>query len=303
MGKVIFIHNQKSGKGRDNTLEKLTKEGKLRGFEIIFIPFFDFLENNYSVSLKESEAIFAIGGDGTVNGVIERLVNLGINFPPLVVYPGGTSNDFASIWWSKGKCDPKKAFDAVERRNIFKVDLGEVNGRYFINVAGIGMFVDVASETSSARKQKWGFLAYLSEGIKRFPYYHPLTFTLDYDGKKEEVDCYLMLVLNGRGAGGLNNLIPDTSMDDGLLEVFMVKASGGGESKSKRMEYSILTLFPKVFAGTHLKDKRILHYRLKNFSVNCSEEMKLVVDGEPGTKPTLNLSFSVRRKAIPLLYN
>ncbi len=303
MKKVTFIYNSRSGKGKGNILEKLVREGESRDFEINFLSFFDFLENKYEEYLKESEAIFAIGGDGTINGVINRLIDLNIDFPPLVIYPGGTSNDFASIWWSKGKCNPAKAFNAIEKRQVSNVDLGKVNEEYFINVVGAGMFVDVAPETSVAQKQKWGFLAYLNEGLKRLPGYHPFNLTVSHNGREEEVNCYLALVLNSTGAGGFNNLIPNASMEDGLLDVLIVKDRNDSISQTQSIDYSILTLFPKIITDTHLKDKRVLHYKLEKFSLKCFDAIKPVIDGETGPRSCRHFDFSVQKRRVPLLYD
>lgn len=303
MEKIIVIYNQKSGKAkRENILGELTNEAVSRSFEVVLVPFFDFLKNNYESVLKESKAVFAVGGDGTVNGVINHLVNDYIDFPPLVIYPGGTSNDFANLWWSGGECNPKKAFDAVVEDKVYKVDLGQVNDRYFINVAGAGMFVDVASETPSRKKQRWGVLAYLSEGLMKFSDYKPFTITFVKDGKKEQISCYLVLVLNGTGAGGLRNLVPDASMNDGLLDVLIIKEAENNHeyTKFKNMDYSLVTLYPKILLGSHIQDERILHYKLDGFSIECSDELKLTVDGEPG--PEVPFVFDVKKQFVPLLY-
>lgn len=303
MQKVIIIYNPKSGKAkRENILGELTNEAVSRGFEVVLIPFFDFLKENYTSGIKESKAIFIVGGDGTINGVLNYLVNGDIEFPPLVVYPGGTSNDFANLWWSQGECNPKKAFDAVMEDNICKVDLGRVNDRYFINVAGAGMFVDVASETPSRKKQRWGVLAYLSEGLMKFSDYKPFTLNLSYDDKVEQIKCYLVLVLNSKGAGGVRNLVPDASMDDGFLDVLIIKEPENRSeyAKFKNMDYSIVTLYPKVLLGSHFQDERTLHYKLSNFSIECSDELKLTVDGEPGPEAPFN--FNVKKQFVPLFY-
>ena len=303
MQKVIFVYNPKSGKAkRENILGDLTNEAVSRGLEVVLIPFFDFVKKDYINSLEDSNAVFIIGGDGTVNGVINYLVNTGIDFPPLVIYPGGTSNDFANQWWSGGECNPKKAFDAVMEGNVYKVDLGQVNERYFINVVGAGMFVDVASETPYSKKQRWGVLAYLSEGLAKFSDYKPFTITLAHDGKKEQINCYLVLVLNSKGAGSVKNLVPGASINDGLLDVFIIKdpQNEKGYTKFKEMDYSIVTLYPKVLLGNHIGDERIIHYKLSSFSIECSEDLKLTVDGEPGPENFLN--FNVKKQSVPLFY-
>lgn len=301
MEKLIFIYNPKSGKAkRENILSELTQEAESRGFEVISISFFDFLENDYSHDIKRGRAVFIIGGDGTVNSVINSLINLGIDFPPLIVYPGGTSNDFANLLWSKGECTPKKAFDALIEDNVCKVDLGEVNGRYFINVAGTGMFVDVAFETPNRKKQKWGVLAYLGEGLMKFSEYSPFNIVFTNGGKKEKIKCYLVLVLNSKGAGGLRSLIPDASMNDGLLDVLIIKEPDNNSIKIGNFDYSVITLYPKILLGSHLQDERVLHYKLDSFSVECSQELKLTVDGEPG--PELPFNFKVKKQCVPLFY-
>ena len=301
MDKLTLVYNPKSGRiYRENILERLNSEAELNGFEVDNISLFDFLENNYEEFLVDSRALIVVGGDGTINSVVNYLVKFDIKHPPIVIYPGGTSNDFAKLWWSGGKCSPKKVMDSIIGNNIYEVDLGCVNGEYFINVVGMGMFIDVASKTPSDKKQKWGFLAYIDHGIRNFFSYYPFEITLKYDNRGERIKCYLVLVLNNKGAGGLRNLVPDASIDDGYLDIIIIKGLEDNMLNIKGFDYSVFGLYPKVILGKHLRDERVLHYRLKKFSIVSEKNLEVTVDGEEGEG--LPLEFGVENKKV-LLYH
>ena len=303
MDKLTLVYNPKSGRiYRENILERLNSEAELNGFEVDNISLFDFLENNYEEFLVDSRALIVVGGDGTINSVVNYLVKFDIKHPPIVIYPGGTSNDFAKLWWSEGKCSQEKVIRSIVENNVYEVDLGEVNGEYFINVVGMGMFMDVASNTSVDKKQKWGFLAYLDYGLRNLynAKYRPFDILFKHGNNKEEIKCYLIFVLNSKGAGGLRNLVPDASIDDGYLDVVIVKGFDNSILNIRGFDYSVFGLYPKILIGNHLDDERVLHYRLKKFSIESNDEIDITVDGEEGGK--FPLEFNTENKKISLYH-
>ena len=98
MKNIVLIYNSNSSKiKRKKLLSKIVKKLEKENFSIYTIPFLEFLEKDHFNFIKESQALFIVGGDGTLNGVVNKLLKNKIEFPPIVIYPGGTSNDFARI--------------------------------------------------------------------------------------------------------------------------------------------------------------------------------------------------------------
>lgn len=209
--------------------------------------------------------------------------------PPLAVLPWGTSNDFADQL-AGGVLIVERLFRAISRGKTLSVDVGCLNGSYFINVAGCGLMVDVAHKTKDTLKQKLGMLAYYLEGARSFPNYKPFTLHLEKEGIKEEVEVYLFLVLNSKGAGGFYHLAPKASFCDGKLDVLLLKNTGF---------HALITLLPRLLKGLHGADSRIIYFQAESFKVEGPPELEIDLDGEPG--PAFPLFFQTLPRKLKFI--
>ncbi|QFU23281.1 lipid kinase YegS [Shewanella eurypsychrophilus] len=181
--------------------------------------------------------IIAGGGDGTVNEVADALAHLtkptASDHPnkvelemELAILPLGTANDFATACLISLQIETALTF-AVSG-NAHLIDLALANERYFINVASAGFGAQITVETPVELKDLLGGQAYFVSGLIQAlnftPYQGKIAATLA-DGQRVQLQGAGLLgaICNGRLAGGGQNLAPNALLNDGLLDVFLVK--------------------------------------------------------------------------------
>jgi len=223
MKKVLFV-NAKSGRARrGRELTNLLAEARQQpDLEVHFIEkgeSLPWLVKNY---LRHEVKIFGVaGGDGTVNAVASCLVNTGI---PLVVVPFGTLNHFArDLGVPANPAEALGLFDEPAADEI-KIDVGEVNGYYFLNNSSIGIYPRLVKqrENYEARLGKW--FAYLLAGwniLRRPNLWH---VKLEVNGQKQDLKVGLLFFSNNR-----MNMTPlraghRARLDDQIFDVYLVKA-------------------------------------------------------------------------------
>lgn len=243
---------------------------------------------------NEDYSILAVaGGDGTVNEIINAMVKKDLSIP-LGIFPFGTANDFAghlNLPRDVGAC-----CDIILRNNIRKVDIGKVNGNYFINVCSGGLFTNVSQTIDLLFKNTLGKLAYYIKGIEQLPKFKPFALRIETGDMVIEDLFYLFLVLNGNSAGGFERLAKGASVDDGFFDFVGIKA---------RPFHELAILFVKILKGEHLDDPNILFLRKNEFKISCLETEKRFfesdVDGEKG--PDLPLEIEVCHKKLQVFTN
>ncbi len=275
-----------SGKNINSFFIKAAK----KGFRVEMVPFqAAILQEALQACPQDTRAIVVAGGDGSLNWVVNILLHLDPPYPPLAILPWGTANDFSSnLLQSSFSMD--KLLDAIAGDKSRSVDVGAVNDRYFINVVGAGLLVDVAHNTRSSLKQSIGMLAYYLEGALNLPDYKPFPLQIERDGRTEEMDVDLFLVLNGKTAGGVRSLGPGAQLDDGKLDVLIIKKSGVP---------GLISLIPRLLAGQHTTDSRVLYFQSEKFSLHTPSRVETDLDGEKG--PPFPLHFSVLHKKLDFI--
>jgi diacylglycerol kinase (ATP) len=224
------------------------------------------------------ERIVAVGGDGTINEVVNGIkgaeASLGRR-ARLGVIPLGTGSDFI------------KALDGVEANDIHggvrravgermrAVDLGRVRvgdntPRFFINALGVGLDAQVAAESLKLTKLK-GLAVYLVAIIRALANYKAHPMTVEYDGNRVHRRLLFASSANGRCQGGGFWLTPDALVDDGLLDLCMVD--------NMRLD-EIIRYIPKLMEGTHTGLKQVTMGRARNISVTCAAPIPVATDGE-----------------------
>ena len=158
--------------------------------------------------------VVAAGGDGTVHLVANALAGTGLT---LAVLPLGTANDFA-----RGlglPLDLTEAAALAARGATRRVDLGRVNGRYFLNAAHLGIGAETARRTGARLKRWLGPLAYGLAAVGAWREAVPLELALRADGQTAVMRASQVLIANGRFFGGGNVVGPEASLADSLLDV------------------------------------------------------------------------------------
>ena len=157
------------------------------------------------------DLVMSMGGDGTFNETV--FGNLSRKNPLLLAHiPIGTTNDIG-VMFGYGK-DIKQNIELCLTGVVKSIDIPMVNNRPFVYVAGFGKFMQIPYETSRQEKKKFGYLAYIYNGIKDFftnsKWYH---IKVETDGETFETDASLMLICSSTRIAGQNNLIKDGACD------------------------------------------------------------------------------------------
>lgn len=171
---------------------------------------------------EEFDMVVTCGGDGTLNETVSGLMTLDRR-PVLGYIPAGTVNDFATSLQIPKTI--KEAAQNIVEGEVFSVDMGGFNNRYFTYVAAFGAFTKVSYATPHASKQALGRAAYILEGIRSLSDIRPIHVVAETADTVIEDDVILGMVTNATSVGGFKALDDDiVKMDDGLNELILVKA-------------------------------------------------------------------------------
>ncbi|MNO60561.1 putative lipid kinase YegS [compost metagenome] len=227
--------------------------------------------------------LIAGGGDGTAREVAEALAQAGAP-ASLALLPLGTANDFARA--AGIPLEPDAALALLDAPAC-PVDMGEVEGRLFLNMATGGFGSKVTANTPEDLKKVLGGLAYLLTGLTRFPEVHAAEGHFrgpDFDWSGE----FLALGIgNGRQAGGGHLLCPQALADDGLLDVSILPTP-----------QDMLGTLGALLGGGLGNDDLFIRARLPWLELDAGEGLDVNLDGEP--LEAQRMRFSVRPAALRL---
>lgn len=211
--------------------------------------------------------LIAGGGDGTLREVAEVLVQNGAT-ASLCLLPLGTANDFARA--AGISLVPAEALALLEVPPT-RVDLGEMNGHLFVNMATGGFGSQVTATTPEELKRFLGGGAYLLTGLTRFAEVTSMQGRFSGPGFEWSGGFLAFGIGNGRQAGGGQVLCPHALVDDGLLDVCIVPASAD----------AVGTLGTLLAGGLRGVEAVSVGARLAWLEVETPEDLHINLDGEP----------------------
>ena len=226
--------------------------------------------------------LIAGGGDGTLREVAEALALAG-GQASLALLPLGTANDFCRA--AGIPLLPAEALALLECEPR-PIDLGEVDGQLFLNMATGGFGSRVTANTSEELKKLLGGAAYFLTGLSRFAEVHSAFGRFGGPGFAWEGDFLALGIGNGRQAGGGHVLCPQAQVDDGLLDVCIVPAS-------QDMVGTLGTLLSGGILGLEAVS---VSARLPWLEVEAPEGLDINLDGEP--LESRHLRFAARPGAL-----
>lgn len=172
----------------------------------------------YAAAQSGAETVLAIGGDGTAVEVARGLIGTPA---ALGVIPAGTGNDFIKTLGLPK--DPLAALDFVLAHPARDTDVGDVNGRLFLNEIGTGFDVTVLDFAQKAKLFCRGLLPYLYGVIRTLFHFRGIQLSYAMDGGEMVTkDVFVIAVANGGVIGGGIPIAPEAQADDGLLDVVVV---------------------------------------------------------------------------------
>lgn len=286
--KVLLYYNAYSGSGVfRNNLDYIVERCQNQGYQVVPVRAAKGLVIDKVLSeidQNEFNRIIAAGGDGTVNLCVNAMVKYDIHLP-LAILPAGTANDFA--YYFELPSEIEYQMDIALGNRTTKADVGMVNGKIFINVAALGALVDVSQKTDPNLKNAIGSLAYYLKAVTEIPQIRVLPVTLTTPEQVYYEDIYFMVVMNGESAGGFRKLSPQSSINDGKLDVIAFR-------KMPIVEFAPL-LF-EVVHGRHPNNKHVLCFQTDKLRIESDEDISTDIDGEHGEQ--LPLEFSVLNKRL-----
>ena len=276
MKKVLYIFNAKAGHGaaviRKYLLDIVQKCNE-NGCSVTIIT--TKYQGHATELVKEYAQYFDIilcsGGDGTVNEVVNGLLDSGAD-RPIAYIPTGTTNDYGS---SLGlPTEISRCLNTLSGNDTFVVDVGKLNEKSFVYVAALGTPVKVTYTTPQEEKNTWGYMAYVSELLKLLPKTRPYHLKLKTEECEKEGEYLFLFVTNSHSVSGFKGVTgKDVSLNDGLFEVTLVKAV-------KNLTELVIPL--TTLTSDKPDPRYIERFKTKSIHISCDEEVEWCLDGEFG---------------------
>jgi lipid kinase YegS len=176
----------------------------------------------WSAEADQAEVIVAVGGDGTLNEVVHGLLDRPVARRPAIgIVPLGTANDFASGCGIPR--DPQDAFELCATGAAVPIDVGRANDHWFINAASSGFGAEVTANTPSELKRLLGGAAYTLMGAILAINFKPAQGRLVLPDGELRGSSVVAIIGNGRQAGGGQRVAPKALINDGLLDVLVIR--------------------------------------------------------------------------------
>ena len=296
MKRVLLIYNPLAGNGFIKThLDEIISSFSDAG--MLIVPYrlggtIDLDRMLADLPVNDCHKLIAAGGDGTVNLVVNAMVRHGINIP-LAIFPTGTANDLANHLGIPLTIDGM--IETGLSDDYAKVDVGKAGSRYFVNVLAIGMLVDISQRTDPMIKNTLGLGAYYLRTLAELPFARAFRLRISSEEMTIDEDVSVVLVMNGRSAGGFKAVAPFSEVGDGLLDVVVV---------SKLILPTMLPALLSVMTGLHTRDKRFILFRTSCLRIESTGKsagknvIETDVDGERGDPLPLDIEVLPGRLLI-----
>jgi len=271
MERYCLVANRTSGSGSagayiDRVRELLTARGV--DFEIRETQYPGHATELAKAAVDEGfDVIVSVGGDGTLRETAMSVIHTD---RILGILPCGTGNDYVRPLGIP--VDPQAAVEILLSGKNKVVDAGEANGKIFFNVAGFGFDVDVLDYTEHFKpKCKKGETAYRL-GVLKAVFGLKLRKTkLTFPDGTMEKNVLLTAAGIGTHFGGGMNVLPESDLSDGLLDVCVIHDVG---------RLALLRVLPKFIKGKHLGLKYITYRKTTEVTIECDPVSRIQLDGE-----------------------
>lgn len=237
---------------------------------------------------RGARLVLVWGGDGTINEVATALA---FDEVPIGIVPAGSGNGLATELGIDR--EPAGAIAAALRADARLIDLGELGGRFFVNVAGIGIDAYVAAQFNEAGNVRRGFLGYAKITSRALFRYVPSVYRIASEEGTLEARAVLVTIANGTQYGNNARIAPKARLDDGLLDVVIVEESS---------RFRTLCNVPRLFSGAADRVPGYKVVRVRKGLVESDRPMTFHVDGEPvrgGTSLKIRVHPGALRIAAP----
>ncbi len=300
MKKCALIYNPNSGKQNFRCyLAQVIKKLGNSGFSTEVFVTTHSRDEVGEIAKRESEKvdlIIAVGGDGTLNEVVNGIMkgNKDVN---LGYIPAGTTCDVGHTYYISKNV--YRALKIITDGYYRKIDLVNANGIYFMYVLTTGAYVNISYETSSKLKRMFGPFAYVLKGIKSF-FTVPKTYLkVETEDRVIEGRFSLALFINSRRVAGLK-MIKKPKLDDGMIDIVLYRY----------VPFLNNLIYLVSFIITEASIKKIVRFKTKKLKITAGDEVVWNMDGEKGKYGNQEIevfekqiNFIMPKKAIKKYFN
>ncbi len=230
-----------------------------------------------------AEVVVAVGGDGTVNEVIQGMAGSDI---PLAVYPAGTTN----VWCKQVRMpqSPQRAARVIGQGSQRQIDLGRADGQYFLLMTGIGLDGEITQAVNLDLKKKIGKLAYALAAARLGLHFRGSYVKLILDPDSEHprhlrLHTSLIIVTNTERYAVIK-LAREAQLDDGQLELLVFN------------EKNLFSRFKRLYsiASSHTeRDHNIQRYQVRRAIIEVEDSLGVQIDGDPHGRTNNKLPMSI----------
>ena len=212
------------------------------------------------------DIVVAVGGDGTINEVLNGLIGTDVIFG---IIPTGTGNGIAREFGLPLR--PKEACKTILNGHTKWIDVGNADGRYFMGFAGTGFDAMIARFAGELRGPFRGIWVYFYAGFMVFHRYKPQLLRIKIGSESIEVRPLLVAIANTKRYGGRALIAPDATTDDGLFDICIISSMNA---------LSLIRHLPKLFNGKHVNTRHVKMYKGESVIIQADEPIPFHIDGE-----------------------
>lgn len=293
--KMLFLFNMKSGKGMiRGRLGEILDIFVKGGYEVTAHPTQSYKDaQRMTVEYAgEYDVVVCSGGDGTLDEVVSGMMEREER-KPIGYIPAGSTNDFGNTLGINRKMEDA-AWDIIQGMP-FACDIGAFNNDFFVYIAAFGAFTDVSYETKQEVKNVLGHLAYVIEGMRRFPNIKAYQMTIRHEDQEISGKFLYGMITNSDSVGGFKHLSgKNVKLNDGVFEVVLIK-----EPKTPFDWQSIIT---SVLTRDIEHNERIITFKTDKLTIESEKEIPWTLDGEFGGKHK-KVEIVNRKQAVEILVN
>jgi YegS/Rv2252/BmrU family lipid kinase len=233
---------------------------------------------------EQGETVAALGGDGLLRPIAGVLKG---RDAALALIPCGRGNDLARVL--EIPKDLTEATRIAVEGGERLLDVASVDGTPYMGIASLGFDSD-ANRVANQAKLVRGNAVYLYAALRALAAWRPAQFTVTVDGERREITGYSVAVGNSRAYGGGMFLLPHAELDDGRLDILLIKECS---------KLTFLRSLPKVFKGTHLDSPYAETARGEVVEVSSDRPFVVYADGDPiGATPA---TMRVERRCLKVI--
>jgi diacylglycerol kinase (ATP) len=261
---LVNPNARRGGEPIDPVLERL----RAGGVEAVVERFSCPTEVSPDIARRKGEAdlVVVCGGDGTLNAAARGVMDTGL---PMGILPMGTGNDLARTLGLP--LDLMAAADLIAAGATRTIDIGEVNGHLFFNVASLGLSADLAKKLTKERKRSWGRLGYAFTAIEVLLSARRFGAEIVSKDGTVKVDTLQIAVGNGKHYGGGMTIEASAAIDDKHLDLYSLELG---------QVWKLALMAGDFKAGTHGAWSEVRTVRCTEFDVKTSRPRAINTDGE-----------------------